>query len=528
MLPHRGESANSSWSSRVVRSHAQAASSLRELAKGDAFLRLGLPPGLLRNPPPQDLPLRAVQEPQAEATVRRAKLTEARDLRATDSRFSAAALTIRSTSDSIHVIGASIRRRGFASDASMALSFAEQHPVCGKSGRCRGGYLFRLAEMTQSKTHRIRTAIAGVGNCASALIQGLHLYRTRGIDPAHDAVKPVFAGFNLTDIEVVAAFDVHPAKVGLDLADAVLAPPNCANKVAELPHCGVNVTEGIMLDPQTISAGGATEESRSRTIVDIAATLTEKNVDVLVNLLPSGAIASTSAYVHAATRSRTGIINAIPVAIANDPAMLQLVTRAEVPLIGDDIKSQFGATVIHKCLLELLALRGAKVDQTIQLDWGGDQDFENLVRRNQYRKGKSRSKSEPLLRSMPSGHSAGLHVAAVDYIPFLGNMKEAIFRIQGRVFGDQEFQLDMSLKVQDAYNSVGVLIDAIRVAKWALDSGRAGLVEEAAAVFCKWTPHYLNEFHAYESLVRLLSPARTARRSRLRGSSPGGESDVHV
>jgi len=358
--------------------------------------------------------------------------------------------------------------------------------------------------MSRSDLAEVRVALVGVGNCSSALVQGLRYYQADFGQEKSSAVKRTLAGIKIAQIRIVCAFDVDAGKVGRELASAIFVPPNCATRITPMDPYQVIVECGVALDADVLLPKKLASRAKHVSVRQIREVLKGSRAEVLVNLLPSGSVRSTAAYVEAAIEERLAIVNAIPVAVANDTSVLRRAIKAGVPVIGDDIKSQFGATVLHKTLMELFQVRGCSLEHTIQLDWGGDADFENLVCFGQYKKGKAASKTHALRKATPAHSHDRIHITAVDHIAFLGNRKEAFFRLQGTIFGEQEMRLEMTLTVQDAFNSAGVLVDAIRVAKWAKDRRRGGLIREAAAVFCKWHPYQCNEFQAFKSLQRLL------------------------
>lgn len=349
-----------------------------------------------------------------------------------------------------------------------------------------------------------RVALVGVGNCASAFVQGLHYYKSSEEGREYSAARQVFAGFDLSEIEIVAAFDVDPNKIGTDLSSAIFAPSNCLPSFAPPPFSGISVHQGPLLDGLTSDVCnrlGVTNSLEQEDVVDV---LTESKADVLVNLLPSGAREATEFYIDAALTANLAIVNAIPVPVANNPHIVKRAEKLGLPIIGDDIKSQMGATVLHKVIAELFPLRSAVLNRTLQLDWGGDSDFENLVCQKRYENGKRASKTEPIIWNQPNADDLEVRVSAVDHIPFLGNQKEAYIRLEGKVFANQPVRIDITLQVPDAYNSAGILVDAVRVAKCMLVRGRGGVIQEAAAVFCKKPPIQRAEQRAYQDLEKLL------------------------
>lgn len=350
----------------------------------------------------------------------------------------------------------------------------------------------------------VRVALVGIGNCASAFVQGLHYYRSTQTRLENTTVRQVFAGFDLSKIEIVAAFDVDPAKVGADLSKAIFAPSNCLPRFAPPPTTGICVHRGPLLDGLTTQVCQRLGVTDNVEYDDVEKVLIDSGADVMVNLLPSGAKEATAFYINAALEAHIAIVNAIPIPIANDPQVVKRAERLGLPIIGDDIKSQVGATILHKVVAELFPIRSALLKRTLQLDWGGDSDFENLVCQGRYEQGKRASKTEPIVWNQPNPDDVDIRVSAVDYVPFLGNQKEAYIRLEGMVFADQPVRIDIMLQAPDAYNSAGILVDAVRVAKCMLVRGYGGVINEAAAVFCKKPPIQQAEMSAYQDLERLL------------------------
>lgn len=344
----------------------------------------------------------------------------------------------------------------------------------------------------------IRVALAGVGNCASALLQGIHLY-SRGADGLKAKPTARIGGYSIGDIEFVTAFDVSEHKVSRDLGAAIGAPPNCADRIVDVPEIGTPVVMGPVLDGLDDALRSIVPLSKASP-VDVLGELRKTRPDVLVILLPSGASEAAHYYAEAAISAGSAVVNAIPVNVANDPRLVEAAHQAGVPLIGDDIKSQVGATIVHRALADLFPLRAARLTRTIQLDWGGDTDFLNLTSNGRYEKGKRQSKTEAVMWQQPTDDPPEVRVSAVDYIPFLGNTKEAYCRLEGRVFGERPVLIHVMMQVQDAYNSAGVLVDAIRVAKAARDRGLKGVVHSASAFFCKRPPGQMSDIEARKAL----------------------------
>ena len=331
----------------------------------------------------------------------------------------------------------------------------------------------------------LRVAIAGVGNCANALIQGVTFYR----DADDDAVIPGlmhnrFGPYAVRDIEIVAAFDVDAAKVGSDLADAMWASENKTLRFADVPPTGVTVQRGPTLDGLGEYYREMVEESGDPA-VNVAQALRDAAVDVLVLYLPVGSEDAAKHYAQAALDAGVALVNALPVFIASDPVWAQKFADAGVPIVGDDIKSQLGATITHRVLARLFEERGLVLDRTYQLNVGGNMDFMNMLERNRLE-----SKKVSKTQAVTSNISAKLdprnvHVGPSDHVPWLDDRKLAFVRLEGHGFGNAPTSLEYKLEVWDSPNSAGVVIDAIRAAKLALDAGVGGPLEAASAYLMK-------------------------------------------
>ncbi|MGH9210730.1 MAG: inositol-3-phosphate synthase [Acidimicrobiales bacterium] len=346
----------------------------------------------------------------------------------------------------------------------------------------------------------IRLAIAGVGNCASSLVQGLGYYRDA--DPA-DAVPGLMhvdlGGYHIRDIEVVAAFDVDADKVGEDVAKAILAGPNNTIRFAEVDTLGVTVQRGPTFDGFGEYYRQVCEESPEEP-VDVAAVLRETCTDVLVSYLPVGSEQAQKHYAQACLDTGVAFVNAIPVFIASDPEWAARFTAAGVPIVGDDIKSQVGATIVHRTLARLFEDRGTTIDHTYQLNFGGNMDFMNMLERSRLR-----SKKVSKTRSVTSQIEAGIsdrdvHIGPSDHVPWLDDRKWALIRLEGRNFGDVPLTVELKLEVHDSPNSAGVIIDAVRCAKLAADRGIGGPVLPACQYFMKTPPSQVHDDVARDAL----------------------------
>jgi myo-inositol-1-phosphate synthase len=334
----------------------------------------------------------------------------------------------------------------------------------------------------------LRVAIAGVGNCANALVQGVTFYA--GADD--EAVVPGlmharFGPYRIRDIEFVAAFDVDAEKVGSDLAEAIWASQNDTYRFAEVAPTGVTVQRGPTLDGLGKYYREIVEESTAP-VVDVAAALRQSGAQVLVCYLPVGSEDAARFYAQAALDAGVALVNALPVFLASDPVWAEKFRVAGIPIIGDDIKSQLGATITHRVLARLFEERGLVLDRTYQLNVGGNMDFKNMLERNRLQ-----SKKISKTQSVTSNLSAELdpdnvHIGPSDHVPWLHDRKIAFVRLEGHGFGNAPTSLEYKLEVWDSPNSAGVVIDAIRAAGMALEAGIGGTLEAASAYLMKSPP----------------------------------------
>jgi len=331
----------------------------------------------------------------------------------------------------------------------------------------------------------IRIAIAGIGNCANALIQGVNFYA----DAADDSVVPGlmhtrFGPHAIRDMQFVAAFDVDAAKVGRDLSEAMWASKNDTYRFAEVGPTGVEVQRGPTLDGLGTYYREVVEESDAPE-VDVAQALRDSGADVLVCYLPVGSDEGAKYYAQAAIDAGVAFVNALPVFIASDPEWAAKFTTAGVPIVGDDIKSQLGATITHRVLARLFEERGLMLDRTYQLNVGGNMDFKNMLERSRL-ESKKISKTQAVTSNIAAHLPPDdVHIGPSDHVPWLTDRKFAYVRLEGRGFGNAPTSLEYKLEVWDSPNSAGVVIDAIRAAKIALDAGLGGPLEAASAYFMK-------------------------------------------
>ena len=335
---------------------------------------------------------------------------------------------------------------------------------------------------------KVRIAVVGVGNCASSLVQGLEYYKD-ALDSARvpGLMHVRFGPYHIRDVEIVAAFDVDAKKVGYDLAEAIRASENNTIKIADVPPTGVIVQRGHTLDGLGEYYREIITESDERP-VDVARMLRETGADVLVSYLPVGSEEADRYYAQCAIDAHVAFVNALPVFIASDPEWAAKFTAAGVPIIGDDIKSQVGATITHRVMAKLFEDRGVELLRTDQLNFGGNMDFMNMLERSRLQS-KKISKTRAVTSQIPHEmERAAVHIGPSDHVPWLDDRKMAYVRLEGRAFGDVPLNLEYKLEVWDSPNSAGVIIDAVRAAKIALDRGIAGPVTSPSSYFMKSPP----------------------------------------
>jgi myo-inositol-1-phosphate synthase len=334
----------------------------------------------------------------------------------------------------------------------------------------------------------LRVAIAGVGNCANALIQGVTFYRDADEgEPIPGLMHTRFGPYAIRDIEFVAAFDVDALKVGVDLADAIWASENQTLAFSEVATTGVTVLRGPTLDGLGEYYRETIQESDAAA-VDVVQALRDSGAEVLVCYLPVGSEEGAKFYAQAALDAGVAFVNALPVFIASDPVWAEKFRSAGIPIVGDDIKSQLGATITHRVLARLFEERGIVLDRTYQLNVGGNMDFKNMLERRRL-ESKKISKTQSVTSNIDAEINArDVHIGPSDFIPWLDDRKLAFVRLEGHGFGNSPTSLEYKLEVWDSPNSAGVVIDAIRAAKMALDAGQGGPIESASAYFMKSPP----------------------------------------
>ncbi len=334
----------------------------------------------------------------------------------------------------------------------------------------------------------VRVAIVGVGNCATSLIQGVEYYQDADPDGSVPGLMHVsFGDYHVSDVEFVAAFDVDAKKVGFDLADATQASENNTIRICDVPPTGVTVQRGHTLDGLGKYYRETIEESDAEP-VDVVQVLKDTKADVLVSYLPVGSEQADKFYAQCAIDAKVAFVNALPVFIASDPAWAKRFEDAGVPIIGDDIKSQVGATITHRVLMKLMEDRGIVVDRTYQLNVGGNMDFKNMLERDRL-ESKKISKTQSVTSNIE--HELGarnVHIGPSDYIAWLDDRKWAYVRMEGRAFGNVPINMEYKLEVWDSPNSAGIIIDAIRAAKIAKDRGLGGPIISASSYLMKSPP----------------------------------------
>jgi myo-inositol-1-phosphate synthase len=363
----------------------------------------------------------------------------------------------------------------------------------------------------------IRIAIAGIGNCASSLIQGIYYYSPdRCREGVVGLMHTEIGGYRPCDIEVVAAFDVDARKVGQDVNRAIFAKPNCTTVFhADIPESGVTVQMGQVLDgisehmadydeDRTYVRADAAELSKA----EIVALLKSRGADMLLNYMPVGSEQAARFYAECALEAGCGFINNMPVFIASDKAFVARFAAANLPIIGDDIKSQVGATITHRVLTDLFAKRGVKLLRTYQLNTGGNTDFLNM--KNQERLVSKKVSKTEAVQAVAKKRMASndIHVGPSDYVPWQNDNKICFIRMEGLQFGDVPMDLELRLSVQDSPNSAGVVIDMIRCCKLALESGIGGVLQGPSAYFCKHPPVQYTDDVAYEMTEEFIRSQR--------------------
>jgi myo-inositol-1-phosphate synthase len=356
----------------------------------------------------------------------------------------------------------------------------------------------------------IRVAIAGVGNCASSLVQGVSYYReVNGNYPlVPGLMHNVISGYKISDIKFVAAFDVDSKKIGKDLSEAIFTEPNCTIKFSEVHPLGVKVQKGPVLDGVAETTREKFSVNPKQKPVDVAEVLKKTKPDVLINYLPVGSEDATRYYADECLEAGVGFINAIPVFISSNPEWSKKFEEKNLPVIGDDIKSQVGATILHRTLAKLFVDRGVKLENTYQLNVGGNTDFLNMLERRRL-KSKKISKTQSVQSQLPTKlPDEDIHIGPSDYIPWLRDKKLCFLRMQGRKFGDVPLNIEVRLEVEDSPNSAGVMVDAIRCVKIALDRKIGGALLSPSSYFMKSPPVQYSDSVARHMVEEFISGER--------------------
>ena len=355
---------------------------------------------------------------------------------------------------------------------------------------------------------KIKIAIVGIGNCASSLIQGIQYYRNKTPDDAIGLMHWEIGGYMPGDMEVVAAFDVDKRKIGLDVNEAIFSEPNCTTVFcSDIPKAGVEVQMGKILDgfsehmkeyadKYTFILADAPEPTKE----EIVKVLKDSGTEVLMNYLPVGSEEATRFYTECALEARVAFVNNIPVFIASNPKWAKLFEEKNIPIIGDDIKAQLGATITHRTLTDLFKKRGVKLERTYQLNTGGNTDFLNML--NQARLASKKESKTEAVQAVAAQRldDENIHIGPSDYVPWQKDNKICFIRMEGKLFGDIPMNLELRLSVEDSPNSAGVAIDSIRCAKLALDRKQGGILTAPSAYFCKHPPKQFTDDEAYQMI----------------------------
>ncbi|WP_149536540.1 inositol-3-phosphate synthase [Siccirubricoccus phaeus] len=351
----------------------------------------------------------------------------------------------------------------------------------------------------------VRVALIGIGNCASSFVQGLSYYRDT---PPGAAVPGLMhselGGYRIADIELSAAFDVHAGKVGRDVSEAIFAAPNNTQRFSAVPPLGVPVQRGPTLDGLGRHLREEVEEAEAP-VCNVAEVLERSRTDIVVSYLPVGSQAATEWYAAQALRAGCAFVNCVPVFIASDPAWQERFAARGLPLVGDDIKSQVGATIVHRLLANLFRERGVRLDRTYQLNFGGNTDFLNMLERERLESkkiSKTRAVTSQLDAPLPA---QDVHVGPSDFVPWLGDRKWAYIRMEGTSFGDVPLNIELKMEVWDSPNSAGVVVDAVRCAKLALDRGIGGALVGPSSYFMKSPPQQFTDSEARERTLRFIA-----------------------
>ncbi len=357
----------------------------------------------------------------------------------------------------------------------------------------------------------INVAIVGVGDVASALVQGVENYKK---NPERTiGILPEITQYSINDINFILGIDVNSNKVGKDLSEAIFAEPNCNMRLFEPSYLNAPVIKGPIMDGLDSNIKNIIPVDLNQNPVDVTNEIKNRNTDVTIILLPTGSHEAVKFYAMSALEAGSCVINGMPSHVVKDSEIVKKAEEKGLSLMGDDVKSQIGATIIHRALANLFPMRGAILDKTIQLDWGGSSDFCNLLTsmqdgRLRYEQGKRQSKTESVIANLQNRDTVNCQISAVDYIPFLRNQKEAYMRLEGRVFGGAPVRVDITMFVEDGNNSAGVIVDCIRISKIAKDRKIKGILQSACSFFAKHPPEQLDDYIAKKRLIEFIENKR--------------------
>jgi myo-inositol-1-phosphate synthase len=352
---------------------------------------------------------------------------------------------------------------------------------------------------------KVRVAIVGVGNCASSFVQGLSYYRdAEGNEPVPGLMNVQLGGYHVADVELSAAFDVNASKVGRDVSAAIFSRPNNTQRFSAVPQSGIRVHRGTTLDGLGKYLRDEIDES-DEDEADVVDVLRRSRTDVLVSYLPVGSQRATEFYAEKALEAGCAFVNCIPVFIASDPSWRKRFEERGVPIVGDDIKSQVGATIVHRMLANLFRERGVRLDRTYQLNFGGNTDFKNMLERERL-ESKKISKTQAVASQLDIPLAADdIHVGPSDHVPWLTDRKWAYIRMEGTTFGGVPLNVELKLEVWDSPNSAGIVIDAVRCAKLALDRRIGGALVGPSSYFMKSPPQQFTDAEARERTIRFVN-----------------------
>jgi len=373
---------------------------------------------------------------------------------------------------------------------------------------------------------KVRVAIVGVGNCASSFVQGLHYYRNaKESDRVPGLMHVNLGGYHIRDIEISAAIDIDRNKVGRDVSEAIVTAPNNTYVFSKVPRMGITVRRGMTHDGLGKYLSKIIQKAPGST-VDIVKLLKDTGTDVVVNYLPVGSEAATKWYVEQVLEAGCALVNCIPVFIAREKYWQQRFEQRGLPVIGDDVKSQVGATITHRVLANLFVTRGVRIDRTYQLNFGGNTDFLNMLERERL-ESKKISKTRAVTSNIPYDlNEDDIHVGPSDYVPWLKDRKWCYIRMEGTTFGDVPLNLEMKLEVWDSPNSAGIVIDAVRCAKLALDHGLAGALIAPSSYFKKSPPVQIPDDLARELVEQYIRDPKTTEKQLREKGAPSVERDA--